>query len=155
MDADLAVRLANEGIPVKAIARAVQSSSADIWLHLEEAQVTGRLLTLPPADWPADSRPMAINRANQETNVRLLRRLFTMTPREGEILLLLLARTEVRLKEISSQFEIARVFVSRLRRRLKPFRITIHSLYGLGYYIPLAQRQRLLDLIKSTPQTTA
>ena len=49
---DVAVRLAIEGVPVQAIARAIKFPSEDVRIALEEARDFGKIIELPASDWP-------------------------------------------------------------------------------------------------------
>ena len=63
---DIAVRLADQGVPLRAIARAVRMPSSDLREQLHEALSDGRLLELPCDDWPPgcpkDQRALQISR---------------------------------------------------------------------------------------------
>ena len=48
----IAVRLADEGVPLRAIARATNTPSDQLRTKLREARDEGRLLDLPKEDWP-------------------------------------------------------------------------------------------------------
>src|SRR3954465_15888923 len=49
---DFAIRLADEGVPLRAIARATKIPSEELRTALEEARDDGRLIELPRDDWP-------------------------------------------------------------------------------------------------------
>jgi hypothetical protein len=59
MDADspcaIAIRLADEGVPLRAIARATNIPSTQLYETLTVARMDGRLLSLPRDDWPRES----------------------------------------------------------------------------------------------------
>ena len=147
-DTPIAVRLANEGVPVRAIARATLIPSSDIWVQLEEAKVTGTLLSMPDADWPSTYRPPVLNRQTQALILQQLQRLFTLTMAEASILLLLLRRSEVPYPDFPVSPNAVRVFVYRLRARLKPFNMSIKTLHGFGFYLPPVQQKRALELLQ-------
>lgn len=153
MDHLIAVRLANEGVPVRAIARATQIPSSEVRTALEEAQLAGVLLVLPSEDWPARQAVPApvsprINRLNDDSVLKQLRRLFVLSGVQAEIMLLLLRRAEVPYQDIPANANAARVFVHRLRKALKPFNMTVKTLHGFGFYLPAAQQKRALELLQ-------
>lgn len=53
---ELAVALADEGVPVRAIARTTKVPSQDVYDILKHAIETGVLIALPKDDWPAGAR---------------------------------------------------------------------------------------------------
>jgi hypothetical protein len=62
----IAVRLADEGVPLRAIARAINTPSDQLRTKLREARDEGRLLDLPKEDWPPgfprDQRALQLSR---------------------------------------------------------------------------------------------
>jgi DNA-binding winged helix-turn-helix (wHTH) protein len=166
MDQDLAVRLANEGVPVRAIARAIQLPSAEIRGQLESARALGYLIDIPCEDWPAGypreqrllqlARLASRNKPALETAVRGI---FKLSPKEAEILVLLLSRTEVERSRLvaATNGETAnpsaismRCNLCRLRKQIEPFGLAIETLYGYGYYMQQEHRRRALDIILDT-----
>jgi hypothetical protein len=75
LDSDIAVRLADEGVPLRAIARAVQIPSSSLREQLHEAKSDGRLLELPCDDWPPgfprDQRSLQLSRLMVEDRFAL------------------------------------------------------------------------------------
>jgi DNA-binding response OmpR family regulator len=158
MDQDLAVRLANEGVPVRAIARATQAPSADIRLQLERARSTGHLIDLPCDDWPSgyprEQRLLQLTRLvvkDSDSLQAAIRQIFRASPIESQMLLLLIQNQEVhqdRLRGLSgSASEGIRVHLYRLRRYLQAFKLEIKTLYGYGYRMSPEHRRKALDLI--------
>ena len=49
---DLAIRLADEGVPLRAIARATAIPSEQLRDELYSAKINGLLIELPSEDWP-------------------------------------------------------------------------------------------------------
>ena len=68
--ASIAVKLADEGVPLRAIARATAIPSATLYEVLIEARTEGRLLALPRDDWPPgcprDQRSLQLSRLVSE-----------------------------------------------------------------------------------------
>ena len=52
LSTDIALYLAIEGVPIRAIARATHIPSSELREKLLDAQSDGRLLELPHDDWP-------------------------------------------------------------------------------------------------------
>src|SRR5712671_6455971 len=96
---DLVVRLADEGVPLRAIARATRIPSADLRERLTEAKLDGRLVAIPHDDWPAgfprDQRALQLSRLALDQRDALMlavRQLFNLTPTEVRLLLALIQR---------------------------------------------------------------
>jgi hypothetical protein len=49
---EIAIRLADEGVPLRAIARACRIPSSELRAQLEAAHKDGRIVDLPKEDWP-------------------------------------------------------------------------------------------------------
>lgn len=56
---DLAIALADEGVPVRAIARSTKIPAEDVYDILKAAIAQGRLLDLPKPEWPAGTKKSA------------------------------------------------------------------------------------------------
>ena len=106
MDADspcaIAIRLADEGVPVAAIARATHIPSTRLYETLTLARMEGRLLDLPRDDWPPgcprDQRALQLSRMvtqNPEAVHLAIQRVFALTPTEATILMTLLSSPDV------------------------------------------------------------
>ena len=102
---DIAIRLADEGVPLRAIARAIRIPSTTLREQLHEARSAGRLLDLPRDDWPPgfprDQRALQLSRmvmANRDQLLVAMQQLFHLPP-IGTNLLLVLMQHPVLLKE--------------------------------------------------------
>src|SRR4029077_5381528 len=91
---DFAVRLADEGVPLRAIARATRIPSDELRDALYEAQQEGRLLELPRDDWPPgfprDQRALQLSRLAVENKDALfiaVQQLFRLCKSEVPLLL--------------------------------------------------------------------
>src|SRR5215510_9970064 len=104
---DIVIRLADEGVPVQAIARATGWPYADLHAELQAAQAVGHLIAIPCVDWPAGyprdqklkhlSPPVSAKPDLEQTICRV----FQVTPRLAQILILLLQHSEVHRDRIS------------------------------------------------------
>jgi DNA-binding response OmpR family regulator len=149
---EMAVRLADEGVPLRAIARAIKIPSADLREQLTEAKLDGRLLELPHDDWPPgfprDQRSLQISRLvrdNRDALMLAVRQLFGLTPAEVQLLLVLLQRPL--LNKPTTDSTIVEVHVHYIRKRLAPFGISITTVWGSGYQLTDTHRRRTMDLI--------
>src|SRR5262245_36713705 len=164
MDEDIAVRLANEGVPVRAIARIVQLPSAEVREQLEAAKYHGYLIEIPGEDWPIGLRrerrlrhlaKLVANKPSISLSQlqAAIRTTYKLSPVELQILLILLSNTEVHrtssdlLATNDLRATSLHVNVSRLRRRLAPFGLKIGTLYGDGYHMSAVDRRRTLSIV--------
>lgn len=144
----IAERLADEGVPLCAIARSVRIPSQDLREHLAAARDDGRLLDLPKEDWPPgfprDERAAELSRKLVCDRGALLvaaRQLFGLTVAEAELLLMLVQLAVVRSSNVTC------VRIHHLRRRLATFGITVTTLWGCGYRLSGPDRRKAIDLI--------
>jgi hypothetical protein len=118
----IAVRLADEGVPLRAIARATNTPSDQLRAKLREAHDEGRLLDLPKEDWPPgfprDQRALQLSRMvtqNPEAVTLAASRVFGLTATEVSLL-------------------------------------AIGTLWGYGYQLSEPHRRKVMDLILSRVQ---
>src|SRR5262245_4762558 len=164
MDEDIAVRLANEGVPVRAIARIVQLPSAEVREQLEAAKYHGYLIEIPGEDWPVGLRRERrlhhlAKLVSNKPSISLsqlhaaIRTTYKLSPVELQILVILLSNAEMH--RTSSNLLAANdlrvtslhMNVSRLRRRLAPFGLQIQTLYGDGYHMSAVDRRQTLSIL--------
>jgi len=163
----VAVRLADEGIPLRAIARALAIPSEDLRETLAEAKDAGAIVDLPRDDWPPNmSRNQRVpglpTLAAVDDDLLLLNlvRLFKLTPQQALLLLVLLKRREVTRKQMHAAIESRRgghkeetdkkivdVVVCKLRKRLKTFGLEIETVWAWGYVMPTEHRKKALALL--------
>jgi len=168
----IAARLANEGIPVNVIARGLEVPAADVRLSLDDALASGRITEMPAADWPptarrADHLPPHIAAARDSDLVTSFMRSFKLTKLMASFMLVLVKREEADKATLHRVIESQRaqrtsrpnnseetdpkmvdVVICNLRKKLKPFALTINTLWGRGYYLDNQGRQRALALIE-------
>lgn len=162
------VRLADEGVPVRAIARAVSIASSDVYEMLRDALAAGMIVELPKDDWPPGSRRdarAAFNGSPLETDEALQLaccRYFRATRLEAAILATLLKRSEVTKGQLHLVIEQNRpsdnreetdpkmvdVVICHLRKKLKPFGLVIKTIWGVGYLITASDRERAAAILK-------
>lgn len=168
----IAVRLANEGIPVNVIARGLEAPAADVRLSLDEALASGTITEMPAADWPptarrADHLPPHIAAARDADLITSFMRAFKLTKLMASFMLVLVKREEADKTTLHRVIETQRaarinrpdtseetnpkmvdVMVCNLRKKLKPFGLTINTLWGRGYYLDAQDRQRVLSFVE-------
>jgi hypothetical protein len=168
----IATRLANEGIPVNVIARGLEVPAADVRVSLDDALASGRITEMPAADWPptarrADHLPPHIAAARDSDLVTSFMRAFKLPKLLASFLLVLVRREEADKTTLHRVIETQRaqranrpddpeetdpkmvdVVICNLRKKLKPFGVTIHTLWGHGYFLDAAGRQSALSLVE-------
>jgi hypothetical protein len=169
---DIIVRLANEGIPVSVIARGVGNLAYDVRVSLEEALAAGRITEMPAPDWPptarrADHLPPHIAAARDADLVTGFMRAFRVPKLAANFMLVLVKREEATKATLHRVIESQRaqranrpsnseetdpkmvdVVICNLRKKLLPFGLKIHTLWGRGYYFDEKDRQAVLKLVE-------
>ena len=150
---DFAVRLADEGVPLRAIARATQVSSDILRDQLAMAKEEGRLEVLPHDDWPPgfprDQRALQLSRLVDENRDALfltIQQIFHLTPTQAQLLLTMVQKNLPKDRYDMSP-ETIEVHICSIRKRLAPFNIAIQTLWGHGYQLSLTDRRRVHDMI--------
>lgn len=167
----IAARLADEGIPVNVIARGLEVPAADVRVSLDESLASGRITEMPAADWPptarrADHLPPHIAAARDTDLVTSFMRVFKLTKLLANFMLVMVKREQVDKATLHRVIESVRaarvnrpdtseetnpkmvdVLICNLRRKLRPFGITIETLWGLGYHLEPQMRERVLNVL--------
>ena len=169
-----AIRMADEGIPVRAIARTTRLPSDDVYEVLNNAVMRGVIVEIPKDDWPTGSSRISRNPClgtalEEEEELKLAcSRCFKATPLEASVLAILLKRTVVTKAQLHQVIELGRrrereetdpkivdVIICHLRKKLKKFDINITTVWGVGYLIPPTDRQDALNTLFSLAQNAA
>jgi DNA-binding response OmpR family regulator len=150
----IAVRLADEGVPLRAIARATNTPSDQIREQLHAAKDTGQLVDLPKEDWPPgfprDQRALQLSRMvveDKEAVTLSLQQIFRLTATEVSLLMMLLQNPSVPKVRINMVHRTIDVHICNIRRRLNPFHISIDTIWGYGYQFTADARRRVMELI--------
>lgn len=150
----IAVRLADEGVPLRAIARATGTSSEAVRERLHQAHDNGTLVSLPKEDWPPgfprDQRALQLSRLvadDREAVVLAMQQVFHLTATEVSLLMMLLQNPNVSKARIDMVHRTIDVHICNIRRRLAPFGIAVNTLWGYGYQLTADARQRVMELI--------
>ena len=164
----IVVRLADEGIPVRAIARGVSIPSESIRDALHLAIDLGQIVAMPRDDWPIkvlrENRiPDALGKPklDDEKTIFNIARLFKVTKLQAALFSVLIKRTEVLKDTLHQVIESRRkpnkeetdpkmvdVVICHLRGKLEPFGIIIETQWASGYFMTLEMRKKanlLLD----------
>jgi hypothetical protein len=151
---ELAIKLADEGVPLRAIARAVDVPSEEVRDCLSQARANGRLLSLPREDWPPgfprDERALQLSRLvvkDREAMVRAVGRLFDLTATETRVLLALVQSSMVARLRADMNNQAMNVHVHWLRKKLAKHNIGIETVRSYGYQLSPANRQAVTALI--------
>lgn len=162
----IAVRLANEGVPLAAMARALQLPRELVRHELLAARHAGDIGAMPAEDWPPGQRgmrvagPIPVARPHREGRLdfeaRTIRLFVAMevagvhlTDREARLLLLLADRdfcSKGWLHESlapEAEPKIVDVFICKLRAKMRPLQLRIGTVWGRGYRMPAVDRARV------------
>lgn len=168
----IAIRLADEGIPVMVIARGLKQPSDKVRESLHDAVHSGAIAEIPKEDWPptakkGDRLPVSSNtKMSDDDLVFHCMKVFKVTRLQASVLIVLIKREKADKETLHSAIELRRrsrqnkpsnmdetdpkmvdVVICNLRKRLKPFDVFIKTLWGTGYYIEHPYRVRALELI--------
>ena len=155
----IAIRLADEGVPLRAIARATNTPSDQLRTKLREARDEGRLLDLPKEDWPPgfprDQRALQLSRMgtqNPEAVTLAAGHVFGLTATEVSLLMTLIRSPDVPRERIGMAPRTIDVHVCHIRKALAPFGIVVETLWGYGYQLSEPHRRKVMEMILSRAQ---
>lgn len=161
----LVVRLADEGVPLSAMCRALRRPFDEVLTIVTEAKEAGQLIAIPASDWPRGSRREArlptqapIRASEIDAAVGALMWSYDLTHQEATLLAALLRRpdqTKASLHAIvcaddadaATHPKIVDVLVCRIRRKLRPHGLEITTLWGRGLRLEMPARTALLTAI--------
>lgn len=167
----LAVRCANEGIPIAAIARVLQSPFEYISQCLTHARKLGAITEVPKPDWPtgttSNTRSPTLSGFVADVEFTC-RKTFRLTNLEAGFLVVLLRmahadkeklRLVIEQQRATRQFrpdkqevsdpKMVDVMICKLRKKLKAIdpALVIRTNWGKGYYLEQDVKDRILTLI--------
>lgn len=172
--ADIAIRLADEGVPVRAIARCIKLPSADVYEFLKEARLAGRLIEIPKDDWPPAERKSSRTRLERDVltiDEGLLQMacnsLFKMTRLHTTVFIALLRHSQATKATLHNAIEASRsdhvettdpkivdVTIYHIRKKLREAapRLNIKvpeitTTWGVGYSFAPGDRENLVSAI--------
>lgn len=158
------IRMALEGIPVRAIARVLGIPSETVRPALATALRSGAIVQLPRDDWPPQAgrehRVPEYAKTGIDNDLLILNvvRLFGVTQQQACLLLMLIKCREVTRKMLhgvsrrpqpkaETEPKIVDVVICKLRTKLKPFGLRIETVWSCGYYMPTEDRKKALKLL--------
>lgn len=172
--ATIANQLADEGVPVGAIARSINIPFADVSKFLQKSVVAGKIIQVPKADWPVDKHSTRDTRLpqfdlftgyNEEMLLLTLIRIYKVSKLQAAFFGALLRRKEVTRQALHEIIESRRspdadeteekmvdVVICNLRKRLKPHHLIIKTIWSAGYYIETDQRRQVRDTLNEHAQ---
>jgi hypothetical protein len=172
--AAIVTQLADEGVPVRAIARSVHLPYAEVSELIDTAVAEGQLLQVPKSDWPIGKGHTRDNRepqfdpftgVSEDAFDLTLIRLFRVTKLQCALLAPLLRRKEVTRNAMHETIERRRkpgappteeklvdVVICNLRKKLKPFKLEIKTIWSQGYYMDAEHRAKVRDMINEHTQ---
>lgn len=159
--ADIVIGLADEGVPVSAIARAVKHPSAAVRRVIHDACGTGAITHVPRDDWPPGTRreerlpDVVASTPDDEAMIMACVRTFRVTRLQARLLSVLIRRPEATkgmLHQVVEQerdptkdvtdLKIVDVVICHLRKRLRPMQLEIKTIWSCGYFMEAEQRAR-------------
>lgn len=165
----VAVRLADEGIPVRAIARATALPSEEVYQALRNAIARGSIVEMPRDDWPPGSSRNARSAftgtiLEQEQHLKsACARFFKASPLEAAMLATMLRRNEVTKEQLHAVVEqnrpganenreqtdpkIVDVMICKLRKKLRVHDLEIKTMWGMGYLMSPSHREKATQLL--------
>lgn len=166
--AKVAANLAHEGVPIRAIARALKQSTDAVREAINEAVSRGSIVSAPKEDWTAtvskDNRSPELlkPKVNEEDLTRSLKRMFKVTPLQAALLGVLLTKDQVSKDMLHQVIEARRkhkaeetdpkmvdVVICNLRKKVKPYGVLVVTIWSCGYYMEPALRKKVLGLVMS------
>ena len=162
LPSDVAIRLADEGVPIRAIARAVHLTADELRPHFEHAKLTGRLVDLPREDWPPGvSRAQRVPDLEPISDVddavlrAAIMQVFGLTAGQARMFLVLIRRREIHRSQmheiynpdLDTEIKVIDVQLCKMRKVLKGMGILIRTLWGFGYCMTTPNRRRALELL--------
>jgi hypothetical protein len=167
--ANMAIRLADEGVPISAIARASQHRAVDVRSVLKGAMDSGLLVEMPAEDWPPNTRRdmraptlPPIRMADLESVAVAVQLTFRLSPGKSRFLAVLLIRGEASRPTIMQAIrfrdrpdaspKIVDVYAMNIRHVLARYDLTMKTIWGRGFALSQKARQRIIELIAAKNQ---
>lgn len=173
----IAIRAANEGIPVASIGRILTASFDLVYESLTQALGSGRISTIPKPDWPPsgkwDERNPSVPRTVDPKDAEFeLGKIFKLTRLEAGMLMVLLRcenADKTRLhavveeqrnnrqlrpdKSDATDPKIVDVMICKLRKKLTLVskEVEIKTNWGRGYYLTSQVKAKIHEILANTP----
>lgn len=166
----IAVRLADDEVPLRVIARALMLPADEVRDTLHDAVASGRIIRVPRDDWHPMPRgqlanpPDAVGKMDDEELIFNCSRLFKVTRLQAAFMSVIIRKNEVSKELLHQVVETNRkntndadetdpkmvdVVICHLRKKLKPFGLEIKTVWACGYYMEPAMRANAQAFINS------
>lgn len=170
----IAIRFADEGIPINVIARGLRQPAENVRESLFDALHSGAIVEMPRPDWPPTSKrsdrvPTTFEqRISDDDLFNRCMRVFKVTRLQATVLSVLLKRDHAEKETLHNAIERRRfnrqskphnmeatdpkmvdVVICVLRKKLKALGVTIKTAWGSGYYMDAADRKKALGLLEN------
>jgi hypothetical protein len=168
LDEPLIVRMALEGIPVRAAARCTKFPSDKVRDVLLEAFSLGTIAQMPRDDWSPlltrDKRVPEYAKTGVDDALLILNvvRLFGVTQQQACLLLVLIKRREVTRKmlhaviesrrphpKVETEPKIVDVVICKLRKKLEPLGLRIETVWSCGYFMSEEHRKTAMGMLNA------
>jgi len=165
---DLVTRMAHEGVPIRAIARAAEFPSDQVRSILQEALEVGSIVEMPRDDWSPlltrEQRGPEYAKTGVDDALLILNvvRLFGVTQQQACLLLVLIKRREVTRKmlhaviesrrphpKVETEPKIVDVVICKLRKKLEPLGLKIETVWSCGYFMSAEHRKTALAMLNT------
>lgn len=167
----VAIRLADEGVPVNAIARGLRTPSGEIRKVLNEAYEKAYLICVPRDDWPRGSTrdhrlpdTVRIDIGSPEFNAHMVRKISGLTPSTALMVGALIKRPEMTRAGLHSILQrserpeetgpkIVDVNICKIRNALRKNQLAfgrkagIENAWGIGYYMTQETKNAILERV--------
>lgn len=165
---DTVIHLADEGVPVLAIARATHTPSEEVYDLLREAVDGGSLIELPQSDWP----PGSLRRSRHQSDQNVLNmdddilqlacgQIFSLTRQQAAVFVAIIRRApEISKRHVHSAIESTRpanseptslkmtdVVIHHIRAKINPYGLDLKTQWGKGYSLSFSDRDKALALL--------
>lgn len=158
-------RLAEEGVPTRAIARAFQMPCDIVYDVLREEVTAAHLLEMPRDDWPVGqgrnerSGSGRMAQVDDEDVIMELMRVFQISKQQAILLNVLLKKKTATKDALYSAAQavhaigqdtepkIVDVVICKLRKKLSAHNFKIETIWGGGYYMSTEDRSAALRMI--------
>lgn len=163
---EVAVNLAHEGVPVRAIARSIRTPGEEVYEILKAAVGDGRLVEIPRDDWPAGARrertpaERVVLGLDDTTLQMTCSSFFKLTRLQAAVFATLIRRPSVTKEQLHQAIENNRdanqdptdmkmvdVVICHIRKKVKVHQLEIGTIWGIGYNMAADHRASALNLL--------
>jgi DNA-binding response OmpR family regulator len=163
---EVAINLAHEGVPVRAIARSTKTPGEEIYEILKAAVEDGRLIEIPKDDWPHGSRrertpaEAAVLGLDEVALQMTCSAYFRLTRLQSAVFTSLIRRPTVTKEQLHQAIENNRlanqdptdlkmvdVVICHIRKKIKSMGLEVGTIWGIGYSMRPDHRATVMELV--------